>query len=63
MERYGNAACALTEDDLQELVEVPRLETSELFDDPGVPAKPGMRERALQGPWPPRSAPASFTPN
>jgi len=48
MERYGNAACALTEDDLQELVEVPRLETSELFDDPGAPAKPGMRERALQ---------------
>ncbi len=48
MERYGNASCALTEDDLQEMVEVPRLETSELFDDPGDPKKPGMRERALQ---------------
>ena len=26
MERYGNASCALTEEDLQELIEVPRLE-------------------------------------
>jgi rubrerythrin len=48
LERYGNASCALTEDDLQEMVEVPRLETSELFDDPADPAKPSMRERALQ---------------
>jgi rubrerythrin len=48
MERYGNAACALTEDDLQELIEVPRLESSNLFDEYEDPAKPGARERALQ---------------
>ncbi len=48
MERHGNASCALTEEDLQEIVEVPRLETSELFDDPDDTAKPAMRERALR---------------
>jgi rubrerythrin len=48
MERYGNASCALTEDDLQELIEVPRLESSNLFDDYEDSAKPSARERALQ---------------
>jgi rubrerythrin len=48
MERHGNACCALTEDDLQEIVEVPRLETSQLFDDRVTPGEPTMRERALQ---------------
>ena len=48
MERYGNASCSLTEEDLQELIEVPRLESGNLFDDYGDPAGPGARERALQ---------------
>jgi len=47
MERHGNACCALTEDDLQEMVEVPRLETSQLFDRL-APGEPGVQERALQ---------------
>ena len=48
MERYGNASCALTEDDLQELIEVPRLESGNLFDEYTDPAKPNARERAFQ---------------
>ena len=48
MERYGNASCALTEEDLQELIEVPRLDAGDLFDDYTDPAKPGARERALR---------------
>ncbi len=48
MERYGNRPCALTEDDLQELIEVPRLESGNLFDDYTDPAKSNPRERALQ---------------
>lgn len=47
MERYGNASCALTEDDVQELIEVPRLESSNLFDEYDDPAKFGARERAF----------------
>ena len=47
MERYGNGSCALTEDDLQELIEVPRLE-SEISLTTTRPAKPNPRERALQ---------------
>ena len=47
-ERYGNASCALTEEDLQELIEVPRLEDGDVF----TAAKDGAigtaRERALQ---------------
>ncbi len=48
-EIYGNRACAMTEEDLQELIEIPRLEDSEVFistkdKDNIAPA----RERALQ---------------
>jgi len=46
-ERYGNASCALTEEDLQEMIEVPRLESSDLF--PAVELGKSMaRERALK---------------
>ena len=31
VERYGNASCALTEEDLQEMIEVPKLESSDFF--------------------------------
>ncbi len=47
MERYGNARCAVTEDELIELIEVPRLEEGDVFAvgrDAEVPA----RDRALQ---------------
>jgi|SRR5208283_988009 len=47
MERYGSSRCALTEEDLVELIEVPRLEEVDLF---AVPegSKVSARDRALQ---------------
>ena len=46
-ERYGNSSCALTEEDLQEMIEVPKLESSELF--PAVEiGQVAARERALK---------------
>jgi rubrerythrin len=47
VERYGNASCALTENDLQEMIEVPRLESSDFFA-PAEVAKPVGRERAIK---------------
>lgn len=46
-ERYGNASCALTEEDLQEMIEVPKLDDADVF---GVGPAPqsSARERALQ---------------
>lgn len=46
VEHYGNASCTLTEEDLQELIEVPKLESSDFFE-PVELAKPAARERAL----------------
>ncbi len=43
---YGNRACAMTEEDLQELIEIPRLENSEVFASKKEGAAPA-RERAL----------------
>jgi len=46
-ERHGNAGCALTEEDLQEMIEVPKLESSDVF--PAVElGRPAARERALK---------------
>ena len=46
-ERYGNASCALTEEDLQEMIEVPSLDAGDVF--ATGPAPPNSaRERALQ---------------
>ena len=46
-ERYGNSSCALTEEDLQDMIEVPKLESSELF--PAVEiGQVAERERALK---------------
>jgi len=42
-EHYGNAGCALTEEDLQEMIEVPNLESSDIFG-----ARFAPRERALK---------------
>ena len=46
-ERYGNASCALTEEDLQEMIEVPRLHDGDVFETTGTSQK-SARERALQ---------------
>jgi rubrerythrin len=46
-ERYGNASCSLTEEHLQEMIEVPKLEDADLFAvDPAT--HDSARERALQ---------------
>lgn len=47
VERYGNASCALTEEDLQEMIEVPKLESSDFFAPVELP-RPIARERALK---------------
>ena len=46
-ERYGNASCVLTEEDLQDTIEVPRPGHGEVFRDPTT-AKDSRREPALQ---------------
>ncbi|HWR37525.1 MAG TPA: ferritin family protein [Clostridia bacterium] len=46
-ERYGNSACALTEDDLQEMIEVPHLEDGDVFSAEPSALGPSPRERAL----------------
>jgi rubrerythrin len=46
-ERYGNASCALTEQDLQDMIEVPRLEDGDVFASAETTQK-SARERALQ---------------
>jgi len=47
LERFGTANCALTEEDLVELIEVPRLEEVDFFLAPGE-KKISARHRALQ---------------
>jgi hypothetical protein len=46
-DRYGNARCSLTEEDLQELIEVPRLDDGDVFA-VGPAVELSARERALQ---------------
>lgn len=46
-ERYGNRACAMTEEDLQELIEVPHLEDGDVFGATQDLNGPTPRERAL----------------
>lgn len=46
-ERYGNRACRITEDDLQEFIEVPRLENGAVLEGAASDAV-APRERALQ---------------
>jgi rubrerythrin len=46
-ERFGNTACAVTEEDICDMIEVPRLEDGDVFsNDPRNPTT--ARERALQ---------------
>src|SRR6516164_3802072 len=46
-ERYGNASCALTEEDLQDMIEVPRLDDGDVFADSAT-ANDSPRERAVK---------------
>lgn len=46
-ERYGDASCALTEEDLIEFIEVPRLEDADLLDTAGANGNQS-RDRALE---------------
>ncbi len=46
-ERYGNASCSMTEEDLKDMIEVPRLEAADLFA-VGPASHDTARERALQ---------------
>ena len=47
LERFGTSSCALTEEDLVELIEVPRLEHADFFPEPWK-SKTSARDRALQ---------------
>lgn len=47
LERFGTSNCSLTEEDLVELIEVPRLEQSDFFPAPER-SKVSARDRALQ---------------
>ena len=46
-ERYGNASCSLTEEDLQEWIEVPKLDDGDVFASAET-TQTSARERALQ---------------
>jgi len=48
MEQYGNSRCALTEEDLVEFIEVPKLENGDIFATASEGRKSNVRERALQ---------------
>jgi rubrerythrin len=47
-ERFGTSSCSLTEEDLVELIEVPRLEQVDLFTSPNALNKVSASDRALQ---------------
>ncbi len=48
MEEYGSSRCALTEEDLIEWIEVPKLEDGDVFAATGEGSTSNVRERALQ---------------
>jgi rubrerythrin len=47
-ERFGTSSCSLTEEDLTEFIEMPRLEQADLFATPDEMNKVSARDRALQ---------------
>ena len=47
MERFGNSSCAMTEDDIVDMIEVPRLEDGNVLSGDACDAT-SARERALQ---------------
>jgi rubrerythrin len=46
-ERFGNASCVLTEEDIQDMIEVPRLDDGDVFE-ANETAKTSARERAMR---------------
>jgi rubrerythrin len=48
MEQYGSSRCALTEEDLVEWIEVPKLEDGDIFAPTRDGSQSHVRERALQ---------------
>lgn len=48
MDRFGTRPCAVTEDDISELIEVPRLENGELFSISKIRGGRSPREMALE---------------
>ena len=48
METYGSSRCALTEEDLVEWIEVPKLEDGDVFAATGEGRASNVRDRALQ---------------
>jgi len=46
-ELFGNASCAVTEEDLQDMIEVPKLESGDVFEAAEV-AQTSPRERAIR---------------
>ena len=48
MDRYGTRPCAVTEEDISELIEVPRLENGELFTLSKVKVGRSPRQMALE---------------
>jgi len=47
-ERYGTSGCSLTEEDLIDMIEVPRLESGDVFGSENERDKTSVRERALR---------------
>ena len=47
-ERYGTSSCSMTEEDIADFIEVPRLETGTFFAEDGKPAGHSPREMALE---------------
>jgi rubrerythrin len=48
MEKYGSSRCALTEEDLVEWIEVPKLDDGDVFAAPREGRAANVRDRALQ---------------
>ncbi len=47
-ERYGTRACAITEDDISDFIEVPRLENGDIFAIARAHAHPAPAQKALE---------------
>ena len=48
LDRFGSSSCALTEEDLVDLIEVPKLDTGSILAEAGEGRQGSARERALE---------------
>ena len=62
-ERYGNASCSLTEEDLQEMIEVPRLEDGRCIRGEAGATNSARVNVPCRSLWRRRRAPMTSTPN